>query len=153
MEAKAPFSNGFLCKKVILFSWCALYYFSAFPAAKKRSHFSIVPERRGLEGDDKPLSELPCQENQGYTITHSSTSVTKKNLFVIGSILRVLQLASLIHTVNRTQGTGFIFISRGGWRKRTTPWSFSATVLIQHDCDGNYTGLVKKRKSLFTDVF
>lgn len=45
-----------------------------------------------------------------------------KALFVIGSILEVLEHTSLKRTVNRTQGTGFVFISLlhlDGW-KRTT---------------------------------
>lgn len=66
---------------MILFSWCPLYYFSAFPAAKTRSHFSIVPERRGLRGEMTSLCQSFHAKKIRVTQLHTVPQASPKSPF------------------------------------------------------------------------
>ena len=83
---------------------------SAFSAAKTRSHFSIVPERRGLGGRWQASVRASAPGKLGL---HNYTQFHKRHqkaLFVIGSILGGLKPASLRCTVRATRGTEFLLL-------------------------------------------
>lgn len=128
---------------------------SAFSAAKTRSHFSIVPERRGLGGRWQASVRASAPGKLGlhnYTHFHKRH---QKALFVIGSILGGLKPASLRCTVRATRGTEFLLLHAQttsllhlDWTEgkqnsaEVSPVTFTCTEQMQHVTPNlnNYSG-------------
>lgn len=95
--------------------FCSLgvhYITSRIPAAKTRSHFSIVPWEKKLRGRWQAAVRAAAPGKLGlYNFTEFHKR-HHKALFIIGSILGVLKPTSLRYTVWTTPGTGFILLSQ-----------------------------------------